>query len=561
MTNSQQLLAEYASRGSEAAFQELVSRYIDLVFSTALRSVGGDAHRAEDVVQTVFVDLARQAPRLAPDTMLGGWLHRATCCAAANLLRGERRRQLRERQAAEMNALNQSEPVLAQVAPVLDEALNALADEDRKVILLRFYERRDLRSVGEALGSSENAAQKRVSRALEQLQGLLKRRGITSTAAALSGVLSASAIQSAPLGLAATVSKAALAGTTLSASAAVVATKTLAMTTLQKGLVVGTLAVLAGTGIYKAHRASLLGAQVQTLQAQQAPLREQLQALQHQLEAATQQVAGLQADNERLNRNTPELMKLRAEVGTLRRAQVTREDSARVSSPTETAGTSGALAEETGKALGVAVVRGEPGALEKLVSVVQAELASFNTNSAGLNDTQRGELASQTFAPLHAAFQVIQDAATQGNQVAIDAVVRAMQIPELKGSAVQCVGAIAGTGSAEALAVLLHPEQYGIRESSVVPALRPAADKGNQQAIDALAVVTRDANQRGLWFMAAQGLEKSAAAGNSVAIDALIGLSASTNWSVRHAALAGLQGAAANQNPKAAEALRALSPK
>ena len=47
---------------ARTAFRGLVSRYVDLVYSTALRLVGGDTHRAEDVTQTVFVDLARGAP-------------------------------------------------------------------------------------------------------------------------------------------------------------------------------------------------------------------------------------------------------------------------------------------------------------------------------------------------------------------------------------------------------------------------------------------------------------------------------------------------------------------
>jgi DNA-directed RNA polymerase specialized sigma24 family protein len=60
MTESQELLADYVANRSDTAFRELVSRYIDRVFSTALRSVGGDPHRAQDVTQTVFLDLARQ---------------------------------------------------------------------------------------------------------------------------------------------------------------------------------------------------------------------------------------------------------------------------------------------------------------------------------------------------------------------------------------------------------------------------------------------------------------------------------------------------------------------
>lgn len=68
MTDSQQLLTDYSKNGSETAFRELVTHYIDLVFSTALRLVGGDAHRAEDIVQTVFMDLARQASKLSRGT-------------------------------------------------------------------------------------------------------------------------------------------------------------------------------------------------------------------------------------------------------------------------------------------------------------------------------------------------------------------------------------------------------------------------------------------------------------------------------------------------------------
>jgi DNA-directed RNA polymerase specialized sigma24 family protein len=126
MTDSHQLLVDYAKNGSETAFRELVSRYIDLVYSTAFRRVDGDSHRAKDVAQAVFLDLARQAPKLSGDVMLGGWLHRHTCFAAAKVLRGERRRQVRERQAVEMNALNATETRLTDMAPVLDEVINEL---------------------------------------------------------------------------------------------------------------------------------------------------------------------------------------------------------------------------------------------------------------------------------------------------------------------------------------------------------------------------------------------------------------------------------------------------
>jgi len=213
MTDSQRLLAEYATNGSEPAFRELVSRYLNLVYSTAVRLVNGDTHLAQDAAQTVFVDLARNARTLPRNVMLGGWLHRHTCFVALKMMRGERRRKSREKQAMAMNEeQDYSEANLAQVAPILDEAINQLGAEDRTAILLRFFERRDLRSVGEALGGSENAAQKRVSRALEELRGLLKNRGVAFSAAALGTVLAGGAVTAAPAGLAVTISSVALTG-------------------------------------------------------------------------------------------------------------------------------------------------------------------------------------------------------------------------------------------------------------------------------------------------------------------------------------------------------------
>src|SRR2546428_14047456 len=97
MTDSQRVLTEYARTSSDAAFRELVIRYVDVVYSTALRLVGGDTHRAEDVTQTVFVDLARKARTLPEDVRLGGWLHRDTCLVASHTMRGERRHRVEQR--------------------------------------------------------------------------------------------------------------------------------------------------------------------------------------------------------------------------------------------------------------------------------------------------------------------------------------------------------------------------------------------------------------------------------------------------------------------------------
>jgi len=162
MIDNQTLIAQYASSRSESAFRELVARYIDFVHSTALRLVGEDRHLAEDVTQTVFIHLAHNADRLPGNVMLGGWLHRDACNVAAKFMRGQRRRQARERQAVEMNALqDHSNDNLAQIAPILDDAINHLGSEERTAIFRRFFEQKDFRAVGQALGKSEDAAKKR----------------------------------------------------------------------------------------------------------------------------------------------------------------------------------------------------------------------------------------------------------------------------------------------------------------------------------------------------------------------------------------------------------------
>jgi RNA polymerase sigma factor (sigma-70 family) len=201
MSESQRLLAEYAE-GSEEAFRNLVNRYIDFVYSAALRLVDGDTHLAEDIAQTVFLDLARAAGKLSTQISLGGWLHRHTCFVASKTMRAKRRRQSREKEAVEMNTL-QEHPNFAEICQLLDEAINHLGALDRSAIILRFFEGLDFHAVGLALGSNEDAAQKRVSRALEKLHGLLMKRGVKISAAGLALALSTQAVSAAPAGMAA----------------------------------------------------------------------------------------------------------------------------------------------------------------------------------------------------------------------------------------------------------------------------------------------------------------------------------------------------------------------
>src|SRR5213083_2917096 len=107
--NDWELLQAYALDHAERAFDLLVERYLDLVYSAALRQVR-DAQLAEEVCQAVFVVLARKASQLPRNVVLAGWLFRTTRFVAARAVRTEERRRWRERKAAEMQPQIQSEP-------------------------------------------------------------------------------------------------------------------------------------------------------------------------------------------------------------------------------------------------------------------------------------------------------------------------------------------------------------------------------------------------------------------------------------------------------------------
>ena len=322
MTSDLDLLGQYAQNRAQDAFTEIVRRHVDLVYSAALRQVRSP-QQAEEVAQSVFTDLARNAGKLKPATVLTAWLYQVTRRTAVDVVRKESRRQLREQIAVEMNTMNATASDWAHVEPFLDEAMHTLDETDRAAVLLRYFENKTLREVGQTLGTSDDAAQKRVSRAVERLREFFTKRNVTIGASGLVVAISANAVQAAPAGLAVTISAAAvLAGTAVSTSTVIAATKTIAMTTLQKTIIGATLTAAIGTGIFEAHRNCQLREQVQTLQQQQAPLAEQIRQLQKERDDATNRLTDLLAENSRLKTSPheTELLRLRGEVTQLRTA-------------------------------------------------------------------------------------------------------------------------------------------------------------------------------------------------------------------------------------------------
>ena len=211
--NDSELLQHHVEGRSETAFAELVQRRAGLVYSAALRQVGGDPLLAQDVSQSVFIDLARKAGRLADRPVLVSWLYTSTRFAALKARRAEQRRQAREQAAHTLQEIDRDsphDPEWTQVRPLIDAAIGQLPEPDRAAILLRYFEGQPFAEMGEKLGIGESSARMRAERALDKLRLVLAKKGVTSTAAALGFVLSAKAVAAAPAGLAATLATGAL---------------------------------------------------------------------------------------------------------------------------------------------------------------------------------------------------------------------------------------------------------------------------------------------------------------------------------------------------------------
>ena len=313
-----ELLARYRQDRSEEAFSEIARRHLALVHSAALRQVRLP-QLAEEIAQATFLELARQADRLEPTTQLAAWLYEATRRNAVDVLRRESRRDARERTAMELNSLNAGPSEWSQLELVLDDAMAELPSTDRTAILLRYFESRSLRDVGAALGVSDDAAQKRVSRAVDELRTLLAKRGVTVGASALIAVISDNAVQAAPAALAVAVA---------ACSAKVVvstAVPPVAMTAFTKSLL-ATSAISLAVGIHQWVQANRLKEEVRQFAAQTTELAAKTEELTHERDEATRRaaltlgdLAVLRGEVEKQRSFSAKLVSLKTENGALKR--------------------------------------------------------------------------------------------------------------------------------------------------------------------------------------------------------------------------------------------------
>jgi RNA polymerase sigma factor (sigma-70 family) len=306
-----QLLREYVRGRSQEAFRELVARHLPMVCSAARRMVRDD-HLAEDVAQEVFVTLVQKASALGATPVVGGWLYNTTRHLAMHAVRTEQRRRQREQAAVAMQPLPTADET-GHILEQLEPAMTELDDAERDVLVLRYFEDRSLHEVGQELGISEEAARKRVDRALERLRTVFAAQGITVTTLLLATVLAASTTTAVPAGLSAAIMAAAPAGIS---AAATTATQGILMSMFSAKTMAAAAgaALLAGTGIYLVQQR-----QIQRLEGDNQDLLAQRQQLAAEGETAAKAAQTAKGELARLQNDKAELLRLRSEVGQLRR--------------------------------------------------------------------------------------------------------------------------------------------------------------------------------------------------------------------------------------------------
>lgn len=309
-----ELLRRYCDSQDEDAFSELVSRHVDLVYSAAIRQVQSP-QLAEEICQTAFTSLIKAAKTLNSDTIVSAWLYGVARRRSIDIIRSESRRRNRERIAIDLQQMQTNDPPWKAIEPYLDEAMASLNEQDRSAVILKYFENKKLTEVGRLIGISEDAAQKRVSRATQQLAKFFNKRGIAIHSATLISLISQQAVSAAPLGLALSVSNLALTSVSVGSIGSTIS-HTLAMTTFQKTFVTATVTIGIGTGLFGTFRASQLEKEMSALKISNSQTMETLKT---NLAEQQGRLKSAHAEISRLKNDLKDIHRLRANVTKYRR--------------------------------------------------------------------------------------------------------------------------------------------------------------------------------------------------------------------------------------------------
>ena len=178
----------------ERAFREFVTEHQQLVFNLVYRFLG-NREEAEDVSQEVFVTVFKSIDRFRAESRLSTWIYRISGNHAKNRRKYLQRRKTDRRQSLDstsetelqpadrtMNAGPESIAIGRQTERLIQNALKALDDDQRLVIILRDVEHLTYEEIGEITGLNMGTVKSRLHRARAALRKSLarqERRGFT----------------------------------------------------------------------------------------------------------------------------------------------------------------------------------------------------------------------------------------------------------------------------------------------------------------------------------------------------------------------------------------------
>ena len=170
--DDKELLMQFRDAATkERSFTLILKKYQEKLYWHIRRMVVNHED-ANDVLQNMFIKVWKALDNFREDSQLYTWLYRI----AANAIADQARKKSRETLEAEDTTNTSVDPDLEQVErrAQLFRAVEALPEDQRKVILLRFGEEKSIREIAVDLNRSEGAVKQLQFRGLENLRARLR---------------------------------------------------------------------------------------------------------------------------------------------------------------------------------------------------------------------------------------------------------------------------------------------------------------------------------------------------------------------------------------------------
>lgn len=164
------------SQDDRQAFEELVHRHWSSALRVARRRLGGDLHRAEDVVQEAFLRVHTARERYEGSARFGAYLQRIVANLCVSTQRRERARPADALTPAEEDGLSEPHEELEawdRERALLPEALALLPELHRQALVLHYEGEHSCEQIGQRLGRSLSAVKSLLFRARESLRAAL----------------------------------------------------------------------------------------------------------------------------------------------------------------------------------------------------------------------------------------------------------------------------------------------------------------------------------------------------------------------------------------------------